>query len=417
MNNRGDVSWLEDDSSDEDFPLATYLQNDGVVDSNSHLITLLVNDTECDEDNVSEDDVCSSESDYIPSEDATESDNDEVVIRTKNTKSLRQLSRQPPNKRRKTTVQSRSVTPASAPASTDVFSVSNEPSAPLSSSSASQYTRDDPSTQRRDSPPILSFSQKRLRGRNGHWLFTEPRSSIVGRRPAHKILTSYTPGPIFPSSFSGDTQVDYLKLLLAHSITKEIVEKTNACMRILRDRAKHHAKATFKDTCEEEILALIGVLLLSGVNEDNHVATEEMFKPTTGIPAYRTGFSEGRFCFLLRYIRCDDSETSDQRKKEKDPFAAVRKIWEVFINNCKQRYCPGENITIDEQLLAFRGRCVFRMYIRNKPAKYGLKIMMVCDSKSSYMLNAMPYLGKKTKPPNAVALGHCDYGVVQALFR
>jgi len=46
------------------------------------------------------------------------------------------------------------------------------------------------------------------------------------------------------------------------------------------------------------------------------------------------------------------------------------------------------------------------MCIPNKPAKYGLKIMMICDSKSGYMLNAMPYLGKKTKPPDAVALGH-----------
>jgi len=199
--------------------------------------------------------------------------------------------------------------------------------------------------------------------------------------------------------------VDYLKLLLERSMTKEIVEKTNACISILRDRVKQHAKATFKDTCEEEILALIGVLLLSGVNKDDHVATEEMFRPTMRIPAHRSGFSERRFCFLLGCIGFDDRATGDERQKE-DPFAAMSQIWEVFINNCKQRYCPGENITIDVQLLAFRGRCGFRMYIPNKPAKYGLKIMRICDSKSGYMLNAMPYLGKKTKPQDAVALRH-----------
>jgi len=65
---------------------------------------------------------------------------------------------------------------------------------------------------------------------------------------------------------------------------------------------KQHAKATFKDTCEEEILALIGVLLLSGVNKDNHAATEEMFKPTRGIPAYRSGFSERRFVFVCAVL-------------------------------------------------------------------------------------------------------------------
>jgi len=171
---------------------------------------------------VSEDDVCSSESDYIPSEDGTESDNDEIITRKKKL-SLRQLSKQPPNKIRKTTAQSRSVTPISDSASTDVVNGSNELSTSLSSSSASQDTAD--SSTQRDLPPILSFNRKCLRDRNGHHWSTESRSSIVGRPVADNIMTSCTPGPIFPSSFSGDTHVDYLKLLLDHSMTKEIDKK------------------------------------------------------------------------------------------------------------------------------------------------------------------------------------------------
>ncbi|XP_066139156.1 piggyBac transposable element-derived protein 4-like [Euwallacea fornicatus] len=37
------------------------------------------------------------------------------------------------------------------------------------------------------------------------------------------------------------------------------------------------------------------------------------------------------------------------------------------------------------------------MYIPSKPCKYGIKIIMVCDSSSKYMLDASPYLGKSTK--------------------
>lgn len=36
------------------------------------------------------------------------------------------------------------------------------------------------------------------------------------------------------------------------------------------------------------------------------------------------------------------------------------------------------------------------MYIPNKPNKYGIKIVMVADSNSKYVYNAMPYLGKGT---------------------
>lgn len=37
------------------------------------------------------------------------------------------------------------------------------------------------------------------------------------------------------------------------------------------------------------------------------------------------------------------------------------------------------------------------MYIPNKPAKYGIKLVMLCDVATKYMIDARPYLGKNTK--------------------
>ena len=34
--------------------------------------------------------------------------------------------------------------------------------------------------------------------------------------------------------------------------------------------------------------------------------------------------------------------------------------------------------------------------IPNKPAKYGLKIVMLCDVSTKYMLNDIPYLGNQS---------------------
>jgi hypothetical protein len=51
---------------------------------------------------------------------------------------------------------------------------------------------------------------------------------------------------------------------------------------------------------------------------------------------------------------------------------------------------------IDEQLIAFCGRCHFRMYIPSKPAKYRIKLVMLCDSKTFYTVPALPYIGKGT---------------------
>lgn len=155
---------------------------------------------------------------------------------------------------------------------------------------------------------------------------------------------------------------------------------------------------TTMHTCKEEIKALLGVLIFSGSRKANHLNASEMFNPRTGHPFYRTAMSERRFYFLLSCLRFDDRTTRDIRKRT-DKLAPIREVWDAFIQNCTDNYNPGEHLTLDEQLLAFRGNCQFRMYIPNKPAKYGIKIMMLCDNKSKYMLNAIPYLGKMLVVP------------------
>ena len=106
--------------------------------------------------------------------------------------------------------------------------------------------------------------------------------------------------------------------------------------------------------------------------------------------------SSERFGFLVSWLRFDDKTTREERKQT-DHFAAIRELWEHFIDRCRTSYRQGSFITIDKQLLAFRGRCPFRMFIPNKPATYGIKIVMACDSGTKYMVDASPYLGKGTK--------------------
>ena len=57
-------------------------------------------------------------------------------------------------------------------------------------------------------------------------------------------------------------------------------------------------------------------------------------------------------------------------------------------------YTPHEALTVDEQLFPYRGRTRFTQYIPSKPAKYGLKVWWLCDSKSYRPVKVMTYSGK-----------------------
>jgi len=90
------------------------------------------------------------------------------------------------------------------------------------------------------------------------------------------------------------------------------------------------------------------------------------------------------FCMISRVIRFDDKFTRLERRRI-DKLASFRNIYEKWMEVIPKLYYPAENVTVDEQLVAFRGRCPFKQYIPSKPAKYGIKIWTLCDSKTSYV--------------------------------
>ena len=70
-------------------------------------------------------------------------------------------------------------------------------------------------------------------------------------------------------------------------------------------------------------------------------------------------------------------------------------MWKQFINNCKKLCAVGAFVTVDEQLIPFRGRCSFRKYMLSKPDKYKTKLFLLCDCLTGYTFNGMPYIGRQ----------------------
>lgn len=199
-----------------------------------------------------------------------------------------------------------------------------------------------------------------------------------GPKPCAKDITDY--GSAFLKFFTDD-------------IIEHIIHCTN--LEIKKLRLNYDRPRDAKDTTKTEFLAFLGLLLLAGVKKENHTHFLELWaNDGTGNEIFKACMSCNRFLFLLSAVRFDDKNTRAHRKLT-DKLAAVRFLVDRFVENCKNNYCMGEHLTIDEMLIPFRGRCSFIQYIPSKPAKYGIKVFILCDSKTFYVSNLEIYCGQQ----------------------
>lgn len=188
--------------------------------------------------------------------------------------------------------------------------------------------------------------------------------------------------------------------LWSEFIDSEMLEKiviyTNKKLSFMREKYKETERTELRDTDLVELKALFGLLFYTSVFKSNRENINILFATDgTGREIFRSVLSKNRFLNLLTALRFDDIETRSLRIQE-DPLAAISELFGMFIEKCKAAYVPGAYLCVDEMLVPYRGRCKFIMYMPKKPAKYGLKIVLVCDAKTFYVYNAYIYYGKNS---------------------
>nr|CAI5861883.1 unnamed protein product [Callosobruchus analis] len=221
-------------------------------------------------------------------------------------------------------------------------------------------------------------SQVSLKGKNGHrW------SAVAGEtsRIPMKNKTHIIQGPKDIAQKASNPLVGF-SLFISDTMIDEIVIPTNNEIHV-KSQNYTQEKSTTSLATSIEIKALIGSSIFSSELKNNHLSRQEL----------SATMSRERNKFLINCLRFHDKTTRGIRK-ETDPLAAERVIWDQLIENCRNYYKAGSYITNDEQLLALRGRCTFRMHIPNN----GLKIVIVCDTGTKYMIDASPYLGSTVLP-------------------
>lgn len=206
----------------------------------------------------------------------------------------------------------------------------------------------------------------------------------------HPGLTNY--------SKNSNTFLDYFNLFLTEEMKNVICLHTNeeAVRRYQEWNEKHpNNKKEWTVLTNNELDSFLGALIKAGALRCGKESTREIWSTDTSIRRsfFTAALARNRFEELSSFLRFDDKVTRVERK-EQDKLAAIRVIWDMFVSNCDKAFEPYEHITVDEQLVSFRGKCPFRQYIKSKPCRYGIKIWAAADVKTSYLSKLQVYLGK-----------------------
>ena len=155
-----------------------------------------------------------------------------------------------------------------------------------------------------------------------------------------------------------------------------------------------------------ELNAFVAIFILMGINKLPKISDYWSQTPGLGNSWISDTMSRNRFFKINKYIHLHDVETELPRGHAN--FDSLQKIRRV-LNHMKQKfgqfYIPRKCLSIDEAMIAYKGRVRFKQYVPSKPTRWGIKVFELCDSVSGYCLDFDVYTGKDRKPSN-MGLGY-----------
>ncbi|XP_047103881.1 piggyBac transposable element-derived protein 4-like [Schistocerca piceifrons] len=176
-----------------------------------------------------------------------------------------------------------------------------------------------------------------------------------------------------------NTPLDYFRLLLTDEFLLTVVEETNrnAIELFLSAGTKGQSRINcWKDVTVGELLVFLGVFLHMGNVKMRNLQDYWKKDALFNVKGIADSISRNRFLLILRALHF--SENPKQGKPTpSDRLYKIRPVINFFNERMCQVYYPGRELSLDESMILWRGRLLFRQYIKNKKHKYGIKLYIL----------------------------------------
>ncbi|KAJ8942335.1 hypothetical protein NQ318_005327 [Aromia moschata] len=104
--------------------------------------------------------------------------------------------------------------------------------------------------------------------------------------------------------------------------------------------------------------------------------------------------SRDRYLAILRYLHFHDNE--DTSEIAQHPLVKIKPIIDYLQSKFSVALIPGKNLCIDESLVLWKDRLLFKQYIPLKRNRFGIKLFELVDCETGFILGFIVYTGADT---------------------
>ncbi|GFR80784.1 PiggyBac transposable element-derived protein 4 [Elysia marginata] len=142
-----------------------------------------------------------------------------------------------------------------------------------------------------------------------------------------------------------------------------------------------------------EMKKFIGIILLSGLVYKSAMRSFWTPDPLTSTPAFSALMKRDRFEQIMKFFNFNNNaDEPPHTANERDRLYKIRPLLEQLSTSFRNAFTPEKEICIDESLMLYKGRVIFRQYMPLIRARFGIKIFCLTD-KNGYLHSFSVYTG------------------------